>query len=189
MASMKFRWPTLRLALIIAMALAVFAAIPPIERSPLGTVALAQSSVELEEYLFVQEPMLANGKAGIHVLWLPAPLVKYCLGKTSKQCATIDYCIRTSNRDVTNCKNLGINLSRIPPYPPGIRPARELSVVYFLQAPIEGMDLLKKFYASGPRASLQRLSMDARIKARVKFTRKTDDDDFYVLEFLATPPF
>ena len=174
-----------------AAALMLSAAAPLFDRDLLGTVATvhAQNSVELEEFLFVQDPKLDNGKGGIHVLWLPAPLVKYCLGKTAKQCANIDYCIRTTNRNSSQCKNLGVVLSRSPPYPAGIRPARQLSVVYFPLAPIKGMELLKQFYANAPKASLERLSMSARIKARIKFTRKADDDEFDVVEFLAVPPF
>jgi hypothetical protein len=181
----------LRLIAMTAAALVLSAAAPLFDRDlpGKGGTVRAQNSVELDEFLFVQDPKFGDGKGGIHVLWLPAPLVKYCLGKTAQQCANIDYCIRTTNRDSSQCKNLGVVLSRIPPYPAGIRPARQLSVVYFPLAPIKGMDLLKTLYAGAPKASLERLSMSARIKARIKFTRKSDDDEFEVVEFLPTPPF
>jgi hypothetical protein len=70
-----------------------------------------------------------------------------------------------------------------------MRPSRQLSVIYYPIAPINGFDLLKDFYRSAPRASLERISMSARIKARIRFTRKADDDDFDLLEVLAVAPF
>ena len=49
---------------------------------------------------------------------------------------------------------------------------------------------LQTFFHRAPQASLEHLSMSARVKARVRFTRKSDDDDFEVLEILAVaPPF
>jgi hypothetical protein len=156
---------------------------------------LAQSSsdhpgsVELEQLLFVQAPEQDNGKGGIVVIWLPQPLQKLCLGKTATQCSTIDYCIRTTNRESSQCKNIGVNLARIPAYPPDTRPRRKLSVMYFPLAPIKGFEQLKDFYKSAPKESLERISMSARIKTRIRFTRKTDDDDFDLLEVLAVPPF
>jgi len=48
---------------------------------------------------------------------------------------------------------------------------------------------LQGFYHRAPRASLEHLSLSARVKARVRLIRKPDDDDFDVLEILAVAPF
>jgi hypothetical protein len=172
-----------------------FSAAIPTPHEGSSALLLAQSSsvhpvsVELEQFLFVQAPEPDNGKGNIVVIWLPQPLQKLCLGKTAAQCSTIDYCIRTTNRESSQCRNIGVNLVGIPPYPPDTRPRRKLSVVYFPEAPIKGLEQLRVFYKSAPKASLQRISIGARIKARIRFTRKTDDDDFDLLEVLALPPF
>lgn len=150
---------------------------------------MSASSVELETTLFVQTLERRNGEDAIVVLWIPQPIQKLCLGKTEEQCAAIDYCIRTTNQDVARCRNLGIPISRLPSYPPEMRPRRQLSVVYFATAPTKGFATLQEFYHRAPKASLQRLSMNSRIKARIRFTRKPDDDDFDLLEVLAVAPF
>ncbi len=148
-----------------------------------------RTTLELEEFLFVLNPLTKGAEGGAHVLWIPPPLQKYCLGKTAQQCSTIDYCIRTTNRNVSMCHNLGIDLARLPTYPPHTRPRRLISVTYFPKAPIKGFDTLRNFLASKPAATFDRLSLSGRIKARIKFTRSSDDDDFDLLEVLAVPPF
>jgi hypothetical protein len=154
------------------------------------TVARAQSSsTEMDAILFVQSMPMKNGQDAIRLVWVPQPIQRLCLGKTAEQCASIDYCIRTTDRDVSMCRNLGIPLSRLPSYPPDMRPRRQLSVVYFAMAPVKGFAMLQDFYHRAPRASLEHLSLSARVKARVRFTRKPDDDDFDVLEILAVAPF
>jgi hypothetical protein len=169
--------------------------------APLLSIALAamvlagqtapppKKTVELTEVLFVLNPLTKGAEGGADVLWIPQPLQKYCLGKTAQQCSTIDYCIRTTNRDVSMCQNLGVDLARLPLYPPDTRPRRLLSVTYFPLAPIKGFDTLRKFLASKPAATFDRLSLGGRIKGRIKFTRSPDDDDFDLLEVLAVPPF
>jgi hypothetical protein len=153
-----------------------------------GSAAAEGNSVELEQVLFVQAPAVNREKGGIHLLWIPAPLIKYCLGKTAQQCSTIDYCIRTTDKSASMCKNIGVDVTRVPPYPQGTQPRRLLSVVYFPLAPINGFDKLKGFYQSAPTSSLEHISMSARIKARIRFTRTADDDDFDMLEVVAVPP-
>ena len=147
------------------------------------------SSVELEELLFVQAPGPGAPKDSISLAWLPEPLQKLCLGKTSERCATIDYCIRTTNRGDSRCRNLGVNLARIPNYPPGTRPARMISLTLFRIREFNGngYGMLQNFYKSLPPASLNRLSLNARVKARIQFIRKPDDDDFNLLQILAAP--
>ena len=191
---MKVLRTFLRFACATILAGGLSAAIPALHETHF-TLPLAQSysdhpsSVELEQFLFVQAPERDNDKGSIVVIWLPQPLQKLCLGRTATQCSTIDYCIRTTNRESSQCRNIGIKLARIPPYPPDTRPRRKLSVVYFPQAPIKGFEQLQDFYKAAPKASLERISMSARIKARIRFTKKTDDDDFDLLEVLAVPPF
>ncbi len=148
----------------------------------------ATASTEMEAILFVQSPHLDNDKGAIDLVWVPQPLQRLCLGKTAQQCASIDYCVRTTNRDVSTCRNLGIPLSRLPSYPPDMSPRRQLSVVLMRLTP-DHFAMLQDFYRRAPRASLDRLSLSARVKVRVRLTRTPDDDDFNVLEILAVAPF
>jgi hypothetical protein len=160
-----------------------------------GAIALAQSSLpaphngtfQLEESLFVQDPHLSRMKGGIQVLWIPEPIQKYCLGKTGQQCSAIDFCIRTTTKSVAMCRNLTVDLTRMPAYPPGMRPRRLLSVVYFPLAPAKGFGALLDFFQSAPKDWLDRLSTRARIKARIQLTRTADDDQFDLMEVLAVP--
>jgi hypothetical protein len=147
------------------------------------------ASTELEAILFVQSPQPDNGQGAIHLVWVPQPIQRLCLGKTAQQCSTIDYCVRTTNRDVSMCRNLGIPFSSLPSYPRDMRPRRQLSVTYLSIAPIKSLAMLQDFYHRAPRPSLERLSLDARVKARVRFTRAPEDDDFDVLEILGVAPF
>ena len=146
-------------------------------------------STELEAILFVQAPQPDNGKGAIHLVWVPQPIEQLCLGKTAQQCSAIDYCARTTNREASTCRSLGIPLSRLPSYPHDMRPRRQLSVIYFAAAPVKNLAMLEDFYHRSPRSSLERLSLSSRVKARVRFTRRPEDDDFEVLEILAVAPF
>ena len=121
-------------------------------------------------------------------MWIPQPLQKYCLGKTHQECSAIDFCLRTTSRQVTVCRNLSVDVNRLPPYPPDVRPRRVISTVYFPAAEMPGFKGLLKFFASAPAGVLDRLSLSSRIKARIKFSRSTEDDDFDLLEVLALPP-
>jgi hypothetical protein len=157
-----------------------------------GFLAQAAAPEEREQLLFVQNPQGPGVKDGIHVLWIPQPLQKYCLGKTADQCSKMDFCIRTTSKQVSTCQNLPISLARLPAYPADMVPRRVLSVTFFKivpsTSPIKGMDLLVAFFKSKPPAAFDRLSNDDCIKARIKFTRKPNDDDFDVLEFFPPPP-
>jgi hypothetical protein len=161
-----------------------------------GDMALARTSrfapqektSELEAVLFVQDPHLANGKKAVQVIWIPQPVQKYCLGKTHKECSTIDYCIRTTNKHAAMCQNLGVDTARLPAYPADVSPKRVLSIVYFF--PMDGdkgFGRLAEFFENAPKGLLDHLSRNARIKARVKLSRSADDDQFEVLEVLEAP--
>jgi hypothetical protein len=156
-------------------------------------VVRAQSSqgTELDEILFVQTPEHDNAaNPGIDVAWIPEPLLKICLGKTLQQCSAMDFCIRTTSKQVAMCRNLAIPLSRLPSsFPPGMRPRRVMSLSFYKITASGPYGPLQDFYKSLPRSSLQRLSLDARIKARIRFTREPDDDDFQFEQLLATAPF
>jgi hypothetical protein len=143
--------------------------------------------VELDEILFVQAP--EHGGDGIIVIWIPEPLQKSCLGKTASQCSAMDFCIRTTSKQVPMCRNLAIPLSRLPSYPANMRPRRMISEGFYKLAPGGPYQPLQDFYKSLPRSSLQRISMTARIKARIRFTRTPDDDDFHLEQVLAAAPF
>lgn len=152
----------------------------------LCSTAIAADTVDIDTLLFVQNPQ--GPKPGIHVIWIPEPLQKYCMGKTAEECSKIDYCNRTTNRNVATCKNV----ARIPPYPAGMHPRRVLSITYLAispaTSPVKGIAMLQTFYNSQPKESLDHLSMSARIKAKVKLTSSANDDDFDVLEFFPIAP-
>jgi hypothetical protein len=161
----------------------------------LGGIALAQSSTvgtstELEDYLFILNPPGQNVNKGIILASIPQPIQKICVGKTHEQCATIDYCIRTTNPWAARCQNLGVDMAKLRPYPAGMRPTRMYSITYFKivgDGPVKGWPALQAFYNSQPQGALDRFSMAARVKARIKLTRTTGDDDFQVVEILAAP--
>jgi hypothetical protein len=151
---------------------------------------------EMEQILFVQAPegktpnaTSANGSGGIEVIWIPEPLIKFCLGKTASQCAAMDFCIRTTSKQVKMCQNLAIPLSRLPAYPRDMTPRRMMSLTFYKLTPGGPYQPLVDAYKSLPRASLERLSLAARIKARVRFTRGDNDDDFQLEQVLAAAPF
>ena len=146
------------------------------------------TTLELEEALFVQKPESPGIKGGIELLWIPPAVQKYCMGKTHKQCSTVDYCIRTTNCEAAMCQNLGLNVARLPRYPTDVRPKRVLSITYFPVADFKGADLLRSYFERAPADTLNRLSTKGQIKARVRLTRSADDDDFDVLEILSVPP-
>jgi hypothetical protein len=151
-------------------------------------IAAAADTVEMETILFVQNPHPQTAKPGIQVVWIPEPLQKYCMGKTADECSKIDYCNRTSNRNVAMCQNV----MRVPAYPVGMHPRRVISITFYgivpKLSPIKGIDMLQTFFNSQPAAYFDRLSENVQIRARVKLTKLTNDDDFNVLEFFAVAP-
>jgi hypothetical protein len=149
--------------------------------------AVAPETVELEESLFVQDPHLKSGKKGVLVVWIPQPLQKACMGKTTEQCSAMDYCIRTTSKNVSTCKNLKVSLDKLPAYPADMRPRRLMSVTLFAMTNSNKFQNLLDFVANAPAGSLDRLSSKARFKARVKLTRTADDDQFDLLEVLSIP--
>src|ERR1700722_2362282 len=156
----------------------------------LCVVALAQSprsgesSIELEPSLFVQYPGGKSVPGAVLLAWIPEPLEKYCLGKTHDQCASMDFCIRTTTKNVSTCRNLAVDLAHLPAYPPDMRPRRMLSVVLYV-ARMKGWEELQDYIARAPKDRLEHFSPLARIKAKVTFTRTPEDDDFRVLEILS----
>ena len=186
----KHRFLRIRRNLLVAgFCVLALSVLSPVARDQSAGVTGHPESTELEAILFVQAPQADNGKGAIRLVWVPQPIERLCLGKTAQQCSTIDYCIRTTNREVSMCRNLEIPLSRLPSYPQGMRPRRQLSVIYFPAATIKNLAMLEDFYHRAPRVSLERLSLSTRIKARVRFIRRPDDDDFDVLEIVAISPF
>lgn len=159
----------------------------------LCAVALAQtprpgeSSLELEPSLFVQLPGGKSVPGAVLLAWIPEPLEKYCLGKTHDQCASMDYCIRTTTKNVSTCRNLAVDLAHLPVYPAAMRPSRMLSVVLYPPTRMTGWADLQDFVARAPKDRLEDFSPLARIKAKVAFTRTPDDDGFRVLEILSVP--
>lgn len=178
----------IRNLLVLGLCAVALAARPAMARAQSAGTTAKPLSTELEAILFVQSLQTKDGQDAIQLVWVPQPLQRLCLGKTAEQCSTIDYCVRTTNRDVNMCRNLGIPLSRLPSYPPDMRPRRLLSVVLLRLTP-DRFAMLQDFYHRAPRASLERLSLSTRVKARVRLTRTPEDDDLYILEILAVAPF
>ena len=144
-------------------------------------------STEMEQTLFVQAPDFAGGANSIVLVWLPKPLESTCLGRTMKECFTIDYCIRTTNPDGPQCKNLGIPRASLPHYPPGMRPRRAISVVLQALGDSNGFGLLKDFYKKAPKKSLERLSSEATIRARIRYNNSSSFEGFLLLQVLSVP--
>jgi len=145
---------------------------------------------EREAFLFVvNSTPNASAQGALDVLWIPDPVLKYCLGRTREQCVAIDYCIRTTNRNVSQCRNLPVDISRIPKYPRDLYPSRVLGITYFRTASgvIEGINTLFERYDRGQKADFDRVTLNARFKARIRAKRSDDDDDFNVLQVLTTP--
>lgn len=186
--SAKLSHVWLRSFFLIGVFGAALFALPTMARAQSADAKAQPGSTEMDAILFVQSLPTRNGKDAIDLVWVPQPIQRLCLGKTSEQCANIDYCIRTTNRDVSMCRNLGMPLSRLPSYPQNMIPRRQLSEVFMLLSP-DHFANLQEFFQRAPKASLEHLSLSARVKARVRFTRKADDDDFDVLEILAVAPF
>jgi hypothetical protein len=150
------------------------------------TPRAGESSLELEPSLFVQLPGGKSTPGAVQLVWIPEPLVKYCLGKTHEQCASMDFFIRTTTKNVSTCRNLAVDLAHLPAYPPDMRPRRMLSISLYL-ARMKGWEELQDYVARAPKDRLEHFSPLARIKAKVTFTRTSDDDGFRVLEILSVP--
>ncbi len=146
-----------------------------------------QSSLELEPSLYVQLPGGKSIPGAVQLVWIPEPLEKYCLGKTHDQCAAMDFCIRTTTKNVSTCRNLAVELVHLPAYPPDMRPRRMLSVGLYPPTRMNGWEELQDYIARAPKDRLEHFSSLARIKAKVTFTRTADDDGFRVLEILSVP--
>jgi len=144
-------------------------------------------AIEMEQTLFVQAPDFAGGGNSIVLVWLPEPLVSTCLGRTMKECFNFDFCIRTTNPNGPQCKNLAVPRARLPHYPPGMVQRRAMSVVLSKLGDSNGFDLLKSFYRSAPKASLQRLSSDATIRARISYNNSSSFEGFSLIQVLSAP--
>lgn len=149
--------------------------------------ASAQDGTEMEQTLYVQAPDFANGGDSIVLVWLPDALESTCVGRTMKECARIDFCIRTTNPNSAQCRDLGIRRADLPHYPAGMRPRRMVSVVLRALGNNNGFDRLKAFYRSAPASSLSRLSIDARIRARIRSNDNPSFEGFSLLEVLDAP--
>jgi len=139
----------------------------------------------MEPSLFVQLPG-SKSTGAVQLVWIPEPLEKYCFGKTHEQCASMDFCIRTTTKNVSMCRNLAVDLAHLPAYPPDMRPRRMLSIALYL-ARMKGWEELQDYVARAPRDRLEHFSPLARVKAKVTFIRTLEDDDFRVLEILSVP--
>ena len=160
---------------------------------PSAAQSQAEGASELEQSLFVLNGHVKNAKGVeipgvLQVVSVPQPIQKYCMGKTSDQCATIDFCIRTTTKSVAMCQKLSPNLRNLPPYPAGMRPNRQYSISFFQGAPnIKGFDALRQFYDAAPKGSLDVLSAHARFQAKIQFTKTANDGNFELLEVLSVP--
>src|ERR1700722_3745076 len=122
------------------------AAAVPCQAALAQTPRAGESSIELEPSLFVQLPKGKITPGSVQLVWIPEPLIKYCLGKTHQQCASMDFCIRTTSKDVSTCRNLAVDLAHLPTYPADMRPRRMLSVVLY-PARMKGWEELQDYVA------------------------------------------
>jgi hypothetical protein len=142
----------------------------------------------MEQTLYVQAPDWSGPKGdSIVLVWLPEPLESTCLGRTMKECFNIDYCIRTTNPSGPQCRNLPVPRASLPHYPPDMEPHRAISVVLRLLGDTNGFNLLKDFYKRAPTDSLQRLSSDTTIRARIRYNNNPSFEGFTLLEVLSAP--
>ena len=157
------------------------------------TLAVAQpapeNSTELETSLFVQLPGGKFNPGAVQLVWIPEPLIKYCLGKTHQQCASMDFCIRTTTKTVSMCRNLVVDLAHLPTYPADMSPRRMLSLAMIPPTIMKGWQELEAYMAHLPKEKLEYFSREVQVRAKVRFIRKPDDDDFRVVEILSVPTF
>src|ERR1700722_5757956 len=153
------------------------------------TPRAGESSIELEPSLFVQLPKGKITPGSVQLVWIPEPLIKYCLGKTHQQCASMDFCIRTTSKDVSTCRNLAVDLAHLPAYPADMSPRRMLSIAMIPPTIMKGWQELEAYMAHLPKEKLEYFSREVQVRAKVRFIRKPDDDDFRVVEILSVPTF
>jgi hypothetical protein len=173
------------IAALVCVAAPAFEATP----SPVAPAAAGQpDTTEMEQTLYVQAPDWSGPKGdSIVLVWLPEPLESTCLGRTMKECFNIDYCIRTTNPNGPQCRNLAVPRSRLPHYPADMQPRRAISVVLRYLGNNDGFDRLKAFYKNADPSSLSRLSSDATIRARVRYNNNPSFEGFTLLEVLSAP--
>jgi hypothetical protein len=182
--------PTVR---IVAATLVGLLCAPALETAATpSTVVWAASAgqpdgIDREQTLYVQAPDFPGAGDSIVLVWLPEPLVSTCLGRTMKECFKIDYCIRTTNPNGPQCRDLGIPRSQLPHYPADMRPRRAISVVLRAMSNDHGFDRLKAFYRNAPPSALSRLSAEATIQARIRYDDNPSFQGFSLLEVLSTP--
>jgi hypothetical protein len=66
----------------------------------------------------------------------------------------MDFCIRTTSKDVSTCRNLAIDLAHLPAYPPDMRPRRMISIALIPPTVMNGWEELENFIARTPNVSL-----------------------------------
>ncbi|HLK18606.1 MAG TPA: hypothetical protein VKT81_06600 [Bryobacteraceae bacterium] len=148
----------------------------------------APQTFEMEDYLYILNPHFDKHPSAIDLMWIPKTVESLCLGKSHETCSSIDYCSRTTNQNVSTCKNLKMDLSKLPKYPSDSRPKRVLSIAFYAGSLIPNWQMLRSYYDHQPAGTFDRISKSQRIKARLKLKRTSEDDDFEVLEILAVPP-
>jgi len=141
----------------------------------------------MEQTLYVQAPDFSGGGDSLVLVWLPDPLVSICMGRTTKECFKIDYCIRTTNPNGPQCRDLGVPRAQLPHYPADMRPRRAISVVLRAMGNDHGFDRLKAFYRNAPPSSLNSLSPSATIRARIRYDDNPSFQSFNLVEVLSTP--
>ena len=99
----------------------------------------------------------------------------------------MDFCIRTTTKNVSTCRNLVVDLAHLPAYPPDMRPKRMMSIALIPPTIMKGWEELQDYIARVPKEKLEHFSSTARVKAKVTLTRTPEDDDFRVLEILSVP--
>jgi hypothetical protein len=166
---------------------------PALDRAATPSLVVSASAagqsngIEMEQTLYVQAPDFPGAGDSIVLVWLPEPLVSTCMGRTMKECFKIDYCIRTTNPNGAQCRDLGIPRAQLPHYPANMRPRRAISLVLRAMSNDHGFDRLKAYYRNASPSSLSRLSPNTTIQARIRYDDNPSFPGFTLLEVLSTP--
>jgi hypothetical protein len=175
-------------ALVVGLLCTLALEVAAMHSLPVSAASGGQSDgIEMKQTLYVQAPDFPGAGDSIVLVWLPEPLVSTCMGRTMKECFKIDYCIRTTNPNGPQCRDLGIPRAQLPHYPADMRPRRAISVVLRAMGNDHGFDRLKTFYRNAPPSTLSRLSAQATIQARIRYDDNPSFQGFSLLEVLSTP--
>lgn len=124
----------------------------------------------------------------MQLIWIPQPVQKYCWGKTYKECSTIDYCIRTTDKHAAMCQCFSVDTTRLPAYPPDTTPRRVLSTsLFYPQASEKGFGPLAQFFEKCAEGFTRSFIRKGAHQSPSQVDQSAADDQFDMLEVLEVP--